>query len=378
MIRDPLYRQIVAALEGPLNGNLFEHCAVDLLRHPYPTIVPIMGGSDSGMDGAVANLDGPPFPLVCTTGKDVIRNLANNLSKYKEDGGDARRAILATSQRLTPRRRENLFEKAVELGFNLCQVHDQTDIADRLYRNPAWCNELLGITGERPALSAVPMTIRPVIGGDIIGREADIEWLNSPEGDRLLIGQPGAGKTFALRSIVLNGSGLFVVDDDIGHIRNAIRSEEPRVLIVDDAHVRLSLLVAIRQLREHIDEDFAIVAAAWPGTKDQLTETLSLPASAIRSLDLLDRNQIVNVVSGVGIRRPNELVRMIVDQSEGRPGLAVTLANLCLQGDIRGVALGDALSRNIRTTVTPLVGERSTLLLASFALERVMDFGRQG
>jgi hypothetical protein len=48
---------------------------------------------------------------------------------------------------------------------------------------------------------------------------------------------------------------------------------------------------------------------------------------------------MVKVVAGVGIQGPTRLVSEIVDQAEGRPGLAATLARLCLQGDIREVML---------------------------------------
>ena len=38
MIRDPFYRQIIDHLEGPLDPELFEQCAADLLRVIYPTL----------------------------------------------------------------------------------------------------------------------------------------------------------------------------------------------------------------------------------------------------------------------------------------------------------------------------------------------------
>ena len=60
MIRDPFYRQIIDRLDGTVDPELFEQCAADLLREIYPTLVPIRGGADAGMDGAIADALGEP------------------------------------------------------------------------------------------------------------------------------------------------------------------------------------------------------------------------------------------------------------------------------------------------------------------------------
>jgi hypothetical protein len=135
MIRDPFYRDIIKSLDQQLDPELFERCAAALLRDEWPTLVPIRGGSDSGMDGAIADAKGPPFPLICTTGKYVIGNLKKNLKSYRESGGPRRNVLLATSQSLTPRRIQNLHREALSLGFILTQVYSQEALADRLYRS---------------------------------------------------------------------------------------------------------------------------------------------------------------------------------------------------------------------------------------------------
>jgi hypothetical protein len=137
MIRDPLYQQIVKALTQPLNTNLFEHCAVDLLRPLYPTLVLLPGGSDFGIDGTGVDLDGTQILLICTTGQSVIANLTKNLSRCIESGVTSGKVVVATSQPLTATRIRNLRTKATELGFQPINVHHQTDFADRLYRDPA-------------------------------------------------------------------------------------------------------------------------------------------------------------------------------------------------------------------------------------------------
>ena len=65
---------------------------------------------------------------------------------------------------------------------------------------------------------------------------------------------------------------------------------------------------------------------------------------------------------------PVELLRELANQAEGLPGLAVTLAYLCFQGDVRAVVLGDALSRSVLATMERLVGSRARSILAALAV----------
>ncbi len=147
-MKDPHYRKILEGLGGALDPQVFEACAVDLLRGVYPGLVPVHGGQDYGMDGAIADGEGEPYPLVVTTAEDVIRNLTKNLYSYVEGNGRRRRVVVATSRPLTARRRKNLEERAREKGFTLVQIHDRWDIASRLYRDSRWTHELLGLTGR--------------------------------------------------------------------------------------------------------------------------------------------------------------------------------------------------------------------------------------
>jgi len=170
MIRDPLYRKIVDGLKGPLDGELFEQCAADLLREYEPGLVPIRGGSDRGMDGAILDGDGSAYPLVATTQENVIGNLTWNLKRYLKVDGSRRKVQLATSRLLTTKRRQNLEKRAAELGFELVQIYDQAAMADRLYYAPHWCQELLNLAGDPPALSAVPESNRPWADQALVGR----------------------------------------------------------------------------------------------------------------------------------------------------------------------------------------------------------------
>ena len=136
------------------------------------------------MDGAVADAKDPPFPLVCTTSDEVIRNLKKNLRSYVKSGGIRREALLVTSRPLTPERIRNIYKATSSLGFALRQIYTQEAIADRLYRSPRWCVDLLNLTGDPPAL---PASHRPVIPQPLIGRSDDISWLENSPGDLLLM-----------------------------------------------------------------------------------------------------------------------------------------------------------------------------------------------
>lgn len=368
MIRDSFYNQIIEKLNGTLDPELFEQCATDILRKHHPTLVPIRGGSDAGMDGAVADGQGLAFPLVCTTASDVIGNITRSIKSYLKNGGTRRRAILATSRKLSPKRRCNLEARASELGFTLIQIYDQPAFADRLFHNPHWCKELLNLTGEPSPLSIIPLTKRPSPAVSLTGRDKDIEWLRKIKGDCLLVGQPGSGKTHLLRMFAKEFEGLFVIKNDCAAIVPALRKQQPKVLIVDDAHLTGNFLVELRQMRDEVRASFHIVATCWPGSQDKIAEMLNIPTLQVHSLDLLTRDEIVEIIKMSGVHGPRELLREIVDQSQGRPGLAVTLTYLCLQGDVKKVALGDALSRSTLQDLEPLVGKEARLVLASFAI----------
>jgi hypothetical protein len=370
MLRDPFYRQIYQALEGPLDPQLFERCMGDLLRADYPWIVPVSGGTDSGMDGAIADGEGEPFPLVCTTAADVIRNLTRSLASYLKRGLPRRKVALATSRRLTPRQRENLFKRARDKGFELLQVFEREGVADRLAGSPKWCKELLGLTWKPSALSILPPTHRPLIEIEPVGRESDLAWIVETPGDRVLSGEPGSGKTFLFHHLMRKRDwpGLFLTDTDLREIRAAWLEQRPRVIVVDDAHIEPDFLSRLVRLRQEMEASFEIVAVTWDGGRETVVEALGVPATRVHRLELLTRDEILAVIRNVGVQASEEVLRDLVSQSANKPGLAVTIASLWKQGSYQEVLEGTALTRTLTTFFRRFLGPESTDVLACLAL----------
>ena len=371
MIRDPLYREILERLNGELHEEAFERCAQDLLRDIYPTLVPIRGGRDGGMDGVTADAGDQQLVLIATAGDRVKRNLESSLNSILGNDNLCRRVIIATSRKMSPEKQQDLRDTAKTLGFQLVQIHEQAAMADLLYASPKWCKELLDITGEPPPLSIIARSCRPIITEGLIGRKDDAAWLTQTPGDRLLVGQPGSGKTFVLSTLARENGWLFVTTQDPGRIADGIRSQDPSALLLDDAHDNLDLLIGLSHLRKEILASVPIIATCWPGAKDDVIQSLNLTRDQVRELGPLTRPEIVQILESAGFRGSDSLIYQILNQADGRAGLAVTLAHLCMQGgdrDIKDVVFGEVLLRSIRATFESSVGPLAIDVLAALAV----------
>jgi hypothetical protein len=382
MSKDPFYEQILAGLNGALDPQEFEDCMADLLRELFPTLVPVRGGKDSGMDGAIADGEGEPFPLVVTTGEDVERNLRGSLDSFVERKQPSRKVVFATSQALTPQRRLKLMDQARERGFTLVQVIDQRGVANLLYKSSRWYKQLLGLSGQPSALSVVPRSRRPLLDLEPIGRAGDLEWLQQTTGDRVLSGEPGSGKTFLLYYLARQGWGLFLVDPD-GDVAGALREQRPGIVIVDDAHAEPGVLEKLRHLRQQTGMDFSIVATTWEGARNDVIEAMGgIPEGKVRKLELLTRAEILEVFRSAGVEEDADTMRYLIDQAANKPGLAVTIATLWLAGSWREVLEGKVLNRTLLAFFQEFVCPESTDVLAAFSLggdrgmgmEAVRDF----
>ena len=116
-IPDPLHEAIEKAIQGPLSGQLFERCAVDLLRdNYYSKLRGTPPGHDAGIDGIVGPDAEPEFVLVATTAKDFARNLRRSVQSHLDAGGPGRRFVFATTREVTGKRRLQLGQQ-LEVRF---------------------------------------------------------------------------------------------------------------------------------------------------------------------------------------------------------------------------------------------------------------------
>jgi len=368
MFRDPLYRQIRRGLREIKDGNLFEACANDLLSKIYPSLAPREGGGDAGLDGVVA-ADKGSIQLICTTGEDVLENLSQSIESNIKNAGTSYACIVATSQRLTNPRKRSLESRAKEWGRSLIQIYDQAAMAQLVYRDTRWLKELLGLAGTPASISLFPITTRPLFDMLPLGRDDDLAKIINLSADTVLVGQPGSGKTHFLFTAAKKTKGRFVVDEDIGAIANDVRSVQPHFLIVDDAHSRLEFLKRLRLLRQQINADFKIVASCWPGQENAVCAVLQMANDKCHVLEALAQKQIKDVILSQKIFGPEHLVAELIHQSQGKPGLTVTLCRLCWEsGNARDVVLGTALARDVRLSFEPLLGHKAIHMLACFSI----------
>lgn len=368
MNQDPFYQAIVDKLPLVTDGNEFERCVTSLLSKEWPNLLPVPGGQDSGLDGAFVDDSGHGL-LVATIRKDVIGNVTKNLKKHLADGGLRRRVLVATTQALTPRRCQNIEKRIRKLGFQVAHYpYTQVAIAERLYRDSRWCRELLRISSNPPALSRIPIGLRPLRDLPLLHREEDLHWLQSTAGDKVIIGHPGIGKTYLLQSQVNSGGGLFVADDDLGKITAAIRDQQPSAVFIEDAHLKTELLNNLRRYRIESGLVFNIVADCWPAAKQQVCQALSVSEINCRELKPFQPSQIVNLIHSAGIGGPPALLHQLVNQSGGYPGRVAMLCHVCTTQDVREAWDGRALTRWVHATFEKLVSERSLQILAAFSI----------
>ena len=75
-------------------------------------------GSDAGRDGATPSPEGV-YPLICATGEDVLDNFRRRIARHIDRRGGPRRCVIATSEELTPQRRDNIFDAAKEMDVRI-------------------------------------------------------------------------------------------------------------------------------------------------------------------------------------------------------------------------------------------------------------------
>ena len=300
----------------------------------------------------------------------MIGNVDRNLRSHIAEGRRGTLVLVATSRRLSNPQCRRIEDRIEELGFRSAHYpYAQQAIADRLCRNSRWLKELLSISGLATALSKVPLQLRPGRDLPMFGRSEEIGWLRSTVGDKLLVGQPGIGKTYLCQQLVDEGLGLYAVTDDIDALVNSIRDQQPSTIILEDAHQRCDTIRKLRHYRAGIGGEFSLVADCWPGSKDTVCDAMGIHDRSCRELKTLPPPAIVEIVKAFGIKGPNWLHHILVQQSSGCPGRAAMLSHACMQSDsLDRIVDGSELASLVYPRCVALAGERALHMLAGFAI----------
>lgn len=356
--------QIKQRLAAVSDGNLFEEFAAYALQSAIPGLAPVSGGGDFGRDG-----EAPGAVLTCTIQSDVIGNMTKSLEQYKKTESGADTVYVATNQSLTNQQKDNLRKRAKELGFNLPTIYDAPYFTNELYRDSDWLQKLLGVSGAMPALSVIPINTRKSLDIPMIGRAEAMEQLEMIEGDALISGQPGSGKTYLAADFAERNNGLFVVSSDATKIAGELRQKTPAYVFVDDVHSKEQLLDELKYIRTQQKLDFRIVGTTWTSGEAAIKANLGIGDDSTVRLRDLTRDQIVEVINASGLKgATNILKREIVNQAKGKPGLAITLSALCLSGDWEKVFNGDSLYNLVTSSFDKRLGKNVTAILSIIAL----------
>lgn len=365
---DDLFDQIKDRLSKITDGNAFEEFASFSLSEAIPGFAPVNGPSDFGRDGEAPTDEGAA-PLTCTIQEDVIGNMTKTLTTYKDSGGKATIAYVATSQDLSNTKKQNLRKKAEELGFTLGPIYDAEYFVNEFYRHADWRLKLLGISGEIPALSKTPLSTRKSLDVPMIGRDTEIAALEGITGDILITGQPGSGKTYIADDYAKRHNGLFVISDDLSKIAEGIRKNTPECLVIDDIHSKPDLLVGLKHTRTELGLTFRIIGTSWTSDEANVQTAMEIGSANVINLKQLTRDEVLAVINACGLERAsNDLKREIINQSKGKPGLAITLSYLCIEGDWQKVFNGDSLYNLVVSTFKGRLGKDITALLSFIAL----------
>lgn len=355
-----LNARITAKLDAGINAYVFERCAVALMANHYENVVGIEGGSDGGRDGDVLGpIAGEPDSrgrILVTTG-DSLSNLKSSHKTWKKfwDAGETFRVdqlIMVTSNRLSDAKRRNIETYCTTHKLPVPRIYARQWLVDSLRRDSDLRVELTGVEGRLEALTT--KAPEQSSSTDLFGRDEELQRLRAAVAsmtDVSLSGVPGVGKSRLLAE--LEGSVHFVDRLAREYLVDDLFAIDPSVVVLDDAHLDLRLLEQLVSIRSKERFGFTIVAATWPGTEGPVEALLSGPARV--GVDRLARGALDHMIQALGVLGIHAR-SLVLEQSDGRPGWAVILSRLVVDGAGDDLATGQSLLDQVAGLATAIAG----------------------
>lgn len=329
-----------------INPLGFEACATSLLTSVYPGLVPIVGGSDFGLDAEITEVS-RTIGLVITSARSwdgAKRSLRDSLRSMRKNEVPVRRVIAVSLAEANRSKREKLRDIAREFDCDLVQVYDRAWFANQFRENPDWRRKILDIEGGPFSFSRQPRGARPDEQQlSTVGRDSLIAEANDSESDTILFGVPGVGKSHVAGKL---HDALFLERQPTPErLLDDLLETRPARVVVDDAGVRLQDVDLLLRIRDAEKLDYRIVATCWPHETSLVAD--HLPDAIKLEVDLLTREELGAILRERGITRLAVIVHLLT-QADGRPAWALNLADLLIRnGDWKSVWTGNALREQI-------------------------------
>ena len=222
-----------------------------------------------------------------------------------------------------------------------------------------------------PVLYSIPLETRASASISLRCRDQEIEFLRSQNGDTLIVGQPGSGKTFLLSEFARVANAKFLLTDDSELAISAIAETSPKVVIVDDSWARQAVVARLRHVRKSHNFPFQIITVCWPFEKEDLQQKFQILPDSTLELECLPRKEIAEIINEVAASRkkiPNDaFIRIAAKQALGRPGLAVSLTLATIESSGDALVSGNLLLRDLGGFMQRYVSDDASVLLAAFA-----------
>ena len=355
-----LNARIAAKLDAGIDADIFERCAIALMANHYGNVVGIEGGSDGGRDGDIIApiVDEPDSRgrILVTTG-DPLDNLKSSHKTWKKfwDAGETFRVdqiVIITSIKLSDAKRRNIETYCKTNNLPVPRIYSRQWLVESLRRDPELRVELTGVKGRLEALT----TKAPDLSSATVlfGRDLEVERLGAAVAlttDVSLVGVPGVGKSRLLAD--LEGSVHFVDRLARDHLVDDLFGMEPTTVVLDDAHLDLDLLKQLVSIRSKEQLGFNIVAATWPGSEAPVEAMLDDPTRV--EVDRLARAALDQMIQALGVHGVRARLS-VLEQSDGRPGWAVILSRLVVDGGGDDLATGQSLLDQVAGLATAIAG----------------------